>query len=320
MCRERSSDDRNDPEFAEQGFALLVVIWTTGLLAMLVAGFSLAVRTEVRSASIAVENAEAEAMADAGVHLAVASLISARVNPPADRRIPADGSPSFCALGDRGILRISIEDEAGKIDLNVANDRLLRALFLGLGLSDAEAAARADAIIDFRDLDSQRRPSGAELMDYEAAGRLGPKNAPFARAEELVQVAGMDPDSVLRLLPYVSVHSGQPGVGATVASKALIALVARGHAKLTAPVGQQPISQPLAEMPAEFAVASPQRAYSIRAEARTVRGSIFVREAVVELSRTRAGISYGIKRWQRGQGISTDFNNARAANALLSPC
>lgn len=291
------------------------------MLALLVAGFSVSVRTEIRSASAAVESARAEAMADAAIHLAIQGLIADRATGAAKWRIAPDGTPRFCVL-DKAMLRISIEDEGGKIDLNAANDRLLRATLMGLGLSEADAAAQTDAIIDFRDPDDQRRSFGAERDEYIAAGLLnGPKNAPFARVEELAQVLGVQQATLGRLLPFLSAHSGQPGLDATMAAPALKALVAQGYGKLSGRGGiEQPqISGAEDRLPVEFAMTSPQRVFAIRAEARTLRESLFVREAVVELSRSRAGLIYSIREWRRGRGVSPDFKS-NLLGSTLDPC
>ncbi|MCL4765192.1 MAG: general secretion pathway protein GspK [Hyphomicrobiaceae bacterium] len=314
-------DRQDDPQPGDRGFALLVVILAAGVLALIVAGFSLSVRTEMRAASVAVENAKAEALADAGVQLAILSLIAARTQRSAAWQVPGDGRPTFCTIRG-GLLRISIEDEAGKIDLNAAGERLLRSVLMGAGFGDSDAAARADAIIDYRDPDDQRRTHGAESADYRDGGRpAGPKNAPFARVEELVQVPGFEAAAVIRLRPFVSVHSGRPGLDYSVASRALTAILTEGYARLAASGGtaQQQLGQGGNRLPVEFSISTPRRVYAIRAEARTTGGSVFVREAVIELSRTRAGIGHVVREWRRGTGISADFS-APAAAIAPAPC
>ena len=69
-------------------------------------------------------------------------------------------------------MQVRIERETGKIDLNAAEDPMLRALPLALGLDEDRAAALADAIQDWRDDNQLKRERGAEDRDY-AAGRPG---------------------------------------------------------------------------------------------------------------------------------------------------
>ncbi len=51
-----------------RGIALVVVLWTLLLLSLIAAGFIAVTRTELRLARNALDNARAEALADAGVY------------------------------------------------------------------------------------------------------------------------------------------------------------------------------------------------------------------------------------------------------------
>lgn len=297
------------PARNDRGFALLVVILVTGLLAFIATAFSLAVRTEVRTVSIAIENAKAEAIADGAVHLAISALLIARKQGSSEWRFPPDGSSTLCTLLD-GLVLIRIEDEFGKVDINGANDLLLRSVFVGMGVSEADAASYADAIIDFRDSDHHRRPNGAEAPEYRAAGlTAGPKNGAFLRVSELAQVIGLNSIVVERLSPYLTVHTGQRGLDPIFAPDALKAAIAQGYAQLglatTTGLYSTNAGAPL--LPSEFATRSPQRIFAIRAEARTHKNSVFVREAIVEITPARTGIAYSIKEWRRGRGVSPDL-------------
>ena len=144
-----------------------------------------------------IENAQARALADAGVYRAAAALLSRR---EADRWL-ADQTPYTLALGG-GSVRISIQYEGGKIDLNTASDPLLRGLFRSVGLDQATSEALMDAVADWRDENGLRRLKGAEEPDYRAAGLpLGPKNGSFETVEELRQVIGVTPEPLMHLVP-----------------------------------------------------------------------------------------------------------------------
>ena len=90
-----------------------------------------------------------------------------------------DGTVYAWAFGG-GEVRISIQDEDGKIDLNGAPGELLRGLFLSatwtgpdgeiLGLDESEADALSDAMRDFTDADDLRRRNGAEERDVVEDG------------------------------------------------------------------------------------------------------------------------------------------------------
>ena len=186
------------------GIALIAVLWVLLLLAFLAASFSSSTRTEANLARNLVENAKAEALADAGVYRAITGLAI----PIEEGGLRVDGTVYAWAFGD-GEVRFAIRDEGGKIDLNGASVELLHGLFRSIGLDEQEAAALADAIADFRDADDDRRPQGAEDMDYQAADLPHrAKDAPFELIEELLQVKGMTGELYLRLRPSLTVYTG----------------------------------------------------------------------------------------------------------------
>ena len=135
------------------------------LLAVMAGTFTRTTRTETNLARNLLENAEAEALADAGVHLAAVKL----EQPIVEGGWSIDGRVHAVRLGD-GEVRVSIADEGGKIDLNLASEDLLRALFRAAGLDDRDGTALAAAIADFRDPDHLHHLNGAEDPDYSAAG------------------------------------------------------------------------------------------------------------------------------------------------------
>jgi len=159
---------------------------------------------------------------------------------------------------------ISVRDEASKIDLNKAPEALLAALFASVGVDPGNAQSLADAIADFRDPDNLRRVRGAEAADYRDAGLdWGPKNAPFQTVEELQQVLGMTAEIYRRVAPDVSVYS----VTAT--------LPATADERLTRILHE-------AGFDSQTATSSPREVFSIRAEAKSANGGVFVREAIVQ--------------------------------------
>jgi Type II secretion system (T2SS), protein K len=186
----------------ERGIALLMVLWALVLLALLATVFGGNARTEVFLARNLVENAQAEALADAGLYRAIAGL----TKEPREGGFRGDGRVyTWHASG--GEVRFSIRDEGGKIDINQASETLLRELFVALGVEPKHSADLADAIVDFRDEDSSKRPNGAEERDYVAAGLpYGPKNEPFELVDELIYVLGMTPDLYRKVAPLVSVR------------------------------------------------------------------------------------------------------------------
>jgi general secretion pathway protein K len=301
MFPTRAIARKPDGARSQRGFVLLVVLSALGLLAVVAATFAQVARNHIRLAAVANESAKAEAFADAGINIAILDLVAARQSQAPNRRFALDATPLACSIGSDGAtLTISIRDEAGKVDLNIGSEPLLRALLLGVGLKDAAV----DAILDFRDEDDDRRVSGAERAEYLAAGRShGPRNGAFLAVEELASVLGITQADADRLRPFVTIHSGLTAIDTGVAPKGLIEILAQGIrngpsllADRTAPGGLAAMGAPL---PSHLLAASTRRAFSVRSEARMPGGARFVREAVVEF--VAAGQSaFQLRRWHRG--------------------
>ncbi|MDJ0951186.1 MAG: type II secretion system protein GspK [Alphaproteobacteria bacterium] len=304
---------RRLPPRAEQGIALVTVLWAVVLLSVVAGSFTSTTRTEVKIARNAIEGAKAEALADAGVHRAVALL---QATLPDDRWLAASVAHGL-RLGD-GQVRITLQDERGKIDLNAAPDALLTGLFLSLGLEERQAAAMTDAIVDYRDVDDLRRAQGAEIGDYRAAGLpYGPQNAAFRWGAQLRRVLGMTPELYARVAPAVTVYSGEdlvnpltapaavlralPGPDAADVDDFLQARQAYVDARSSAdrPAGDVDTA-PLAEAEGYFEPELDSNVFTIRAEARTGTGAVFVREAVVDIE-VLEDRPFGIFAWRQGR-------------------
>jgi general secretion pathway protein K len=173
-----------------------------------------------------------------------------------------DGTVYAWPFGD-SMVYISIRDELGKVNLNQAPETLLSALFVSAGIDEGTAAALADAVADFRDVDDFRRPHGAEESDYRRAGiPWGPANAPFQTVEQLQQVLGMTHEIYDRVAGYLTIYSTGNTINPSAADADLASTLRNAGFK--------------------YFVESAGLAYGIRAEARTRDGAVFVREAVVQ--------------------------------------
>lgn len=270
------------------------------VLAVLAAAIGALAEDRSRHAHNLAEAAKAEALADGGVRLAI-RRVQDRVQDPLWR---ADGTPMTIELED-GTIDIRITDEAGRVDLNFADEELLRALLIGAGAAEREADALKDAILDWADQDDLRRLNGAEAAEYHAAHRPEPGNRPFALAEELRLVKGMSPELARRLAPFVTVHARQRGIDPTVAPLELLALLPGmdGERLNTGarPQGIDPnaLGQFLGLAPQMVAV-SKRQVFALRAVARTRGGATFVRECILRLMRDPANPTL-ILAWRKGR-------------------
>ncbi len=301
----------------DAGFALIIVIWIAALLALVTVGFVRAAQTHVRGAATITQSSRAELLADSGLTLAVLDLVEAKAKPTRRARFSRDNAVLVCGAGGDDRLAIRLQDASGRINLNLAGQRLLQALFIGLGAPRLAADRLADAIIDFRDADNDRRVAGAELPEYLAAGRaFGPKNAPFDSLEELHQVLGLDAGTIEAMLPHVTLHSRIAGLDARFTTPQLTELLARGSEEL--PARQ---SRGLADgrLPAEFFAASTERVYVATVTARLPSGTTYVREAVIEMPALRNKMPAYLA-WKRGGRAHDGLAGDSDGNAQLQPC
>jgi general secretion pathway protein K len=270
----------------ERGVALVLVMWVGVLLTVIASSFIFERRTEMLVVRNSVSMAQAEALAGAGVQRAVFEMYRTDNSPEAWKR---DGT-AYAWTFDGVPVKVEIRDESAKIDINTAVEPLLRGLLLSVGLSDDEASKLLDAILDWRDPDSLKRPNGAEEAEYQAAGlSYKPANAPFQAIEELQLVLGMRPEIYRRIAPSITVFSRQQGVNAQLASReVLLALPGVTTEVVDEYIARREAAraqgQPLPAFPQSGATsAGYTMVATIRSEARLADGTIFAREAVAVL-------------------------------------
>ena len=267
-----TAEQRSVPR-KQRGIALVMVLWVLILLGLVAASFLRETRLSTGIARNASENAKAEALAEAGIYRAMLGL--------ADGDVTAwrvDGTPYRFALGD-GTVVVRVQDEGGKVDLNLAPPLLLQGLLQTTGVEANAARNLLDAIVDFRDPDGSRLPGGAEDPEYAAAGRDGgAKDAPFDAKEELLQVLGIDHVLYDAIAPYVTVHSQRGRIDLMTAPPLLLQAVP----DLTPQQREQIMADRTsgeAPQTARVSVAT------VRVEATTLGGGRFIREAVIERGR-----------------------------------
>jgi general secretion pathway protein K len=185
------------------GFALLIVLWTLVLVAFVVLHLTASGRTEIRIADNLVANAVAAAAADGGIFAAIFNLS----DPRPQQRWPVDGSPRTLTVGHCRVV-VRLEDEASRINPNLASPALLEALLRVVG-SDPDAARRiAAAIADW--VGSSATPKTADVLQaqYRAAGlNYGPPGAPLETLDELGRVQGVTPALYAALKPHLSLFA-----------------------------------------------------------------------------------------------------------------
>ena len=243
----------------QRGFALLIVLWTTALLALIGAQVTSAGRTEAQLAGNLRGAAIAEAAADAAVREAALRLMQAGAARPA--------VASYVIRLPQAAVEVSVESEQRKLPLNTAPLPILAAMLRLLGADERASVVIATQIADWRSPANFPMKNGAKAPQYKAAGRqYGPANRPFRSLEELTLVLGMTPPLLAKLAPHLSVYIQSSPKPAMADPVVLASMRELGSS------GVQPLS--FDEPPV----------YRIAALAHAAGGGQFLRRAVIRLN------------------------------------
>lgn len=243
---------------------IVSVLWGLGLLTAISLSLLWHGTTAYGLAHNGLQAAGINAMVEAGVHRAVAALL----DPRPDRRWRTDGVGQTFEF-DGTPIKISIQDELGRIDLNQAETPLLASLIQSAGL-DANAASRlADKIVDWRTATPFKRLNGAKEQDYRTlASAYRPRNGPFQGVDELLLVMDMTPELFRRIEPALTVYSGRPLIDPQIAPReALRALPNMTSDSIDSALAARARQSNFADRPVGSGLASLRgRAFAIRTE------------------------------------------------------
>jgi len=184
-----------------------MVLWVLILLSAIVTEFCFAMRTETNMVRNFKEQTEAYHIALAGLNRAIIELVRNEFSPEKDKLLEGDESSEDTSQRWRmntdippvpfaqGHFKVRINNEGGKIDLNTANESLLKLLLNGFDIEEREKSIIVDSIIDWRDENDLHRMNGAENAYYQSLPEpYKCKNGDFDTIEELLMVRGVTPE------------------------------------------------------------------------------------------------------------------------------
>ncbi len=188
----------------DRGFALLIVLWTMVLLALLSAQITGAGRSEVQLAAALRNAAQLEAAADGAIDETIWHMLEGS----GASWEPGAGAYDLHEPG--GLVHVSIEDDRGKMDINQVPPQLMAGLFSVLGADNTTATAISTAIGDWRSQSSPGDADNSVPAEYRMDGRAwGPPGQEFERLDELLLVRGMTPLLYQKALPYLTLDLEQ---------------------------------------------------------------------------------------------------------------
>ncbi|MGE0083276.1 MAG: general secretion pathway protein GspK [Desulfococcaceae bacterium] len=240
----------------ERGIALFIVLWVLALLSVIAGQFCHAMRTEINITRNFSEETRCYYIAKAGLNIALAELIRSRTRPgtqasegtafqtEGDKRLfPVRKTKGVSASGEKkkddidtesevilwrvntdippvpfadGNFTVHMGNESGKIDINRADERMLKMILGSFDMDEKTVEIIADSILDWRDADDLHRINGAENKYYQSLPNpYSAKNGNFDSPEELLLVKGMTPEIFYGgLSEMLTVHS-DPAQGET---------------------------------------------------------------------------------------------------------
>lgn len=182
----------------ERGFALLIVLWSMVLLALLMTSLLANGRTAMNLAGNVRDAAAARARADGAINEALFHALSSGA-----QHWAPDGSWHVLP----GAVKVRVIALGGLINPNLASTNLLDGFLQACGADEAQAKKLAAAIIDWRSPPLTQAAEDAREEKYRRAGlHFAPPGALFSDLAELGDVIGMDPALLKKMLPYMSLY------------------------------------------------------------------------------------------------------------------
>ena len=223
---------------SDRGIALLITLWLLVILTVMAFSFSSLVRTEAYSTFAFKDSIENKYFAEAGIQRGITEIFyriaarSGKTSPVPSGEAAAAyqvaGSSYTGRIGD-GFYRVSITNDGGKININTLSDQtgiILNTLLVNAGLDKEKADGIVDALLDWKDGDSDTRLKGAETDYYlSLPSPYRAKNKNFETLEELLLIKGMTPDLLYGvdnrngLINHLTVHSSSPQINMDVATR-----------------------------------------------------------------------------------------------------
>ena len=163
---------------AQQGLALVSVLWLLLLLSAVVLSLVRESRLSIQSASVFADELKIKAELEGAVYDCIYQLATGARETQILQKMRSLGYAA------------RIDYEHSKLNLNMANESELAAYFTAFGVESADAVAART--VDFRDKDDDAREGGSERSIFQREGiSIEPKNDAFHHVFELAQIPGL---------------------------------------------------------------------------------------------------------------------------------
>jgi type II secretory pathway component PulK len=206
-----------------RGVALLAALWLVIAILTVALQFSMEAKERRTVGILASERGQQRALALGAFQLTRARMEQAlRLAPTgtnvqnlrgADPWLDVDSLYSGDVYVDSTPVQVIARDLGERININQIQEVELQTFFSFLLHDMSKATQLAQAIMDWRDVDTLPRPSGAERDKYIKDELLAlPTNSGFREVEDLLNVYGMTPEIFAEVSPYLTVRGARINV------------------------------------------------------------------------------------------------------------
>lgn len=185
----------------EEGFALLLVLWTMGFLALLVSQVLATGRSALKLGDRAFVQAQLETATDAAI---TTELFEIATSGHAFTAVNADWHPM---KGGDGTAEIRSRVERGKINPNMTTQAILQAFFLATGLPSDKALMLSEQVFAWR---NAAQTGGSVSMEARSQAACISNDAPLRTLDDLSAVPGFTQSVVKLISPHMSFVQMQP--------------------------------------------------------------------------------------------------------------
>ena len=179
-------------------------------------------------------------------------------------------------------LTVGVEDERGKVPLNILTGTQVRALFQHAGAEPAAVDGLVTAFLDWRD------PNRASRLHPTGQGAAAPSHGPggFRTIQELALLPGMTTDLYAALAPAVTVSSGDTAFEPRTAGALALQVMSEGGANSHAMIEKlRELAGQRTALDTEPPLDPVGRALTVRIAADDGRGGHVEQATIVELTR-----------------------------------
>lgn len=206
-------DINNTCSFREsRGAVLPSSLWVAAICMIVLVTYTVNLRLGIKTVSYNVDSFRLKYAAQSGLFMTIDMLTrqSANQNMP-DSNYSIDGFD----------VKVRIEHEASKLDLNRSDEVTLTNALMLQGVGREEAVSIAHKLLDYIDRDSMKRNYGLEDEDYFAAGRkYGALDSFITDLSEINNIEGIDKEVLSTIRRVFTIYPASSGSVYTLISEA----------------------------------------------------------------------------------------------------